>query len=331
MNSTNFNLIADIGGTNARFALLEEDNQTPIEIKSLACSDYSSVVDAIHAYLDSISFVRPDNGVIAVATAVTDDHLKLTNNNWQFSIEETRKALGFGHLKVINDFTALSLAVPHLSPNQYTKINDGDEVEVKSGVKAVIGPGTGLGVSAVMPNNDIWLPLESEGGHVSYGPLNEREAQVIEIIKNEMDHVSAETLVSGAGLSLLYKTISILEGKDINTFGAEEISRNALDQSCPIAHEALSMFCEILGTVAGNLALTIGSRGGVYIGGGIVPKNLDFFTASNFLERFEQHGRFTRYLRDIPIYVITEEYPAFAGVASALKPEYESLGINSYR
>lgn len=329
MSSSKFNLIADIGGTNARFALLEEGSQTPIETMNLVCDHYSGPVDAIRAYLDLKSQVKPRNAAIAVATAITDDNLKLTNNAWHFSIEETRKALDVAHLKVINDFTALSLAVPHLSSDQCVKIGNGDEIV--DGVKAVIGPGTGLGVSAVIPHNGNWLPLESEGGHVSYGPFNDREAQIIQKIKSEMDHVSAETLVSGSGLSLLYKTIAKLEGVDVNTLDAEDVSVSALNQSCPIAVEALSVFCEILGTVAGNLALTMGARGGVYIGGGIVPKNLDFFVSSNFQKRFEKHGRFTEYLSKIPINIITDEYPAFLGVAASLKSDYLKLGINCFR
>lgn len=333
MKDKDYSLIADIGGTNARFALLEGVQTTPLKMDTLICEDYPSISDTIRAYLDSVSVSKINNAAIAVATTVTQDRLKLTNNSWSFSIEETRKELDLDSLKVINDFTALSLAIPYLQADQYHQIGGGEEVE--NTVKAVIGPGTGLGVSAVIPQTKNWFPLESEGGHVSYGPLNKREAEIINIIAQTKDHISAEALVSGFGLSLLYKTIAQLEGADIKLSDKlsdpKEISDHAMDNSCPIAKEALSIFCEILGSVAGNLALTMGSLGGVYVGGGIIPKILTFFESSNFRQRFDQHGRFTDYLKNIPVYVITTDYPAFSGIAESLRPEYKDLGITSYR
>jgi len=328
MTFNKYSLIADIGGTNARFALLEGDSQTPVGAENLVCADYSSLVDAIRTYLDSVPFAKPVNAAFAVATVVTNDQLKMTNNSWAFSIDETRQVLELDQLKVINDFTGLALAIPHLLPEQYHQVGGGEEVEQH--IKAVIGPGTGLGVSGAIPLNGSWFPLQGEGGHVSYGPLNEREAQIIKTIRNDMGHVSAESLVSGSGLSLLYQSISELEGADAIKLDPEQISNKAIDGSCPIANEALSMFCEILGSVAGNLALTLGARGGVYVGGGIVPKVLDYFSSSDFRKRFEQHGRFTQYLSDIPTNVITAKYPALTGAAFSLNPEYQSIGITSY-
>ena len=331
MGSKDYSLIADIGGTNARFAVLEGVQQTPLFVDNLVCEEYDSLTEAIRAYLDSASISLSDinKAAIAVATPVTDDYLKLTNNLWSFSIDETRSELNLDSLKVINDFTAISLAIPCLSSNQYHKIGDGEVLE--NTVKAVIGPGTGLGVSAVIPRAKNWFPLESEGGHVSYGPLTKREAEIINIVSQSKDHISAEVFVSGAGLCLLYQTIAQLENAEIQFTKAKDISQHAINNNCPIAKEALSIFCEILGTVAGNLALTLGAHGGVYIGGGIVPKILDFFEASNFRHRFDNHGRFTDYLKDIPVFVITTDYPAFIGIAESLRSEYKELGITSYR
>ncbi|MGK0271470.1 MAG: glucokinase [Cocleimonas sp.] len=328
MSFKDYSLIADIGGTNARFALLEGNSHTPIEAVNLVCADYPSIVDAVRIYLDSVSFAKPDKAAIAVATVVANDQLKMTNNAWEFSIEETRQTLELDQLKVINDFTGLALAIPHLSSDQYHKVGGGTEVDQH--VKAVIGPGTGLGVSGAIPLNGSWFPLQGEGGHTSYGPLNKRESQIIEIVKEHMTHVSAESLVSGAGLSLLYQSISQLKGVNSLRLDPEQISLKAVNGSCPIASEALSIFCQVLGSVAGNLALTLGSRGGVYIGGGIVPKVLEYFSASDFRIRFEQKGRFTKYLSGIPTYVITAKYPALTGAAFSLNPEYKEIGITSY-
>lgn len=329
MNTRNYRLIADIGGTNARFALLEGDSHTPVEAVNFVCADYPTVVDAVRAYLELVPFAKPVDAAMAVATVVTNDQLKMTNHSWGFSVNETRQALGLSQLKVLNDFTALALEIPHLPAEKFYQVGGG--VADEQHVKAVIGPGTGLGVSGVVPLNGSWFPLQGEGGHVSYGPLNERETKVIQIIRKEMSHVSAESLVSGSGLSLLYRAISQLEGGDPVKLDPPKIAQMAIDGICPVANEALSMFCEILGSVAGNLALTLGARGGVYIGGGIVPKVLDYFSSSGFRRRFEQHGRFTQYLSEIPTSVVTTKYPALMGAAFSLEPEYKSIGVTSYR
>jgi len=328
MNSGEYKLIADIGGTNARFALLEPNSQTPIEERNLVCADYPSILDAVNTYLDSVSFAKPTNGAFAVATIVADDFLKMTNNNWEFSVNRTRESLGFNALKVINDFTGLAIALPLLSSEHYLQLGGGEYVEKH--IKAVIGPGTGLGVSGAIPLGNCWYPLQGEGGHVSYGPLSDREASVIRIMKKNMNHVSAESLISGVGLSNIYQALLSIEGLESKDLDPKVISQNAIEGSCPIAKEALSIFCEILGSVAGNLALTLGARGGVYVGGGIIPQILDFFIQSDFRERFEQHGRFTKYLSEISTYVITAKYPALMGAAFSFRPEYESIGITSY-
>ena len=329
MNTNDYHLIADIGGTNARFALTEKLSQVPSHALNLVCADYANLTDAVNAYLETVPFAKPSNASFAIATGVTNDALKMTNNKWVFSIEETRIALNLNQLKVINDFTGLALAIPHLTSEHYVQIGEGKIAEKHT--KAVIGPGTGLGVSGAIPVNGSWFPLEGEGGHVSYGPLNEREASVIAMMKDTMEHVSAEALVSGSGVKTLYQSLLRIEGKEPKNIKPEQISQMAIEGSCPIATEALSMFCSILGSVAGNLALTIGTRGGVYIGGGIIPKNLEYFIASEFRERFEQHGRFTQYLSEIPTFVITAKYPALMGAAYSLNSEYEAIGITSYR
>ena len=328
MSVKDYSLIADIGGTNARFALLEGPSKTPIEARNFVCADYPTVVDAIGAYLELVPFAKPVDAAMAVATVVSSDQLKMTNHSWGFSVSETRQALGFRQLKVLNDFTALALELPHLTPDKLHQF--GPDAPDDQHVKAVIGPGTGLGVSGIAPIINSWFPLQGEGGHVSYGAMNDREEKVIRVIRKEKSHISAENLVSGSGLSLLYRTISQLEGGDLINLEPSKITQMAIDGICPIATETVSMFFEILGSVAGNLALTLGARGGVYIGGGIVPKVLELFIHSGFRERFEQHGRFTKYLSEIPTYVIIAKYPALMGAAFSLEPEYKSIGITSY-
>lgn len=323
-----YSLVADIGGTNARFALVASGATTPVEPRSLACADYATIVDAARAYLEQVSRGEPDRAAISVASPVTGDRLNMTNHSWSFSVQETREALGLRQLKVLNDYTALALALPVLTDTDCIKVGAGEALEGHP--RAVLGPGTGLGVSGVVPVGDHWVPLEGEGGHVSYGPLNAREQQIIEVMRENLEHVSAESLVSGPGLAKIHVALTRLEGAAEQPLTPGEITARALQQDCPLATEALSVFCAILGTVAGNLALTLGARGGVFIGGGIVLRILDFFARSSFRERFEQHGRLSGYLRGIPTHVIDTRYPALTGAMVALGKHYENVGVTSH-
>ena len=320
-------LIADIGGTNARFAIVENGDFKPVYERTLKCAEYASLVDAIYAYLEAISYAMPETASLAIATPVSSDQITMTNHVWDFSVEETRKALGLKSLKVLNDYTALALSLPYLAQGEYYKIGAGTSVPQQ--VKAVLGPGTGLGMSGTIFIEDHWLPLQSEGGHVSYGPLNAQEQSIIEVIRQHHTHVSAESLVSGPGLVLLYESIAKRDGVKFEKLSPSQIANTALNSNQGPAAEAVIVFCGILGTLAGNLALTLGARGGVYIGGGIIPKFGSYFGRSPFRDRFANHGRFTAYLSEIPTFVISAEYPALIGAAIAVKNEYRKLGVTS--
>jgi glucokinase len=320
-------LIADIGGTNARFALVEDGSITPQHERTLSCAEYPSLVDAVHAYLDDGAHTMPETASLAIATPVSKDRITMTNHVWDLSIAETRKALGLKSLKVLNDYAALALALPYLADDDLHKVGQGIAVEKQ--VLAVLGPGTGLGVSGAIYTGDYWLPLQSEGGHVSYGPLNDRESAVIELIRRRYDHVSAETLVSGRGMVLLYESIAQCDGVEYETLSPAEVVDKALKATDTSADSAVSMFCGILGSIAGNLALTLGARGGVFVGGGIIPKLGDYFDTSPFRTRFESKGRFSQYVSEIPTYVISSKYPALTGAAVAAQPQYGYLGATS--
>jgi len=322
----NYSLVADIGGTNARFALIDDRGEgAAIEPRNLICAEYPTIVDAVEAYLESVAPLRPRRASVSVASPVTGDYLAMTNHSWSFSVAETRAALGLSLFKVINDYTALALALPFLTESQYRQVGGGHAVAGQ--VKAVLGPGTGLGVSAAVPVGDHWVPIEGEGGHVTYGPVTAREAQIIEAMRESHRHVSAEALVSGPGLARSYEILTRLERGEGARLQPVEVAQLALDGSCELAVEALSIFCAALGTVAGNLALTLGARGGVYIGGGIVLKVIDFFSNSEFRARFDRHGRLTPYLEPIPIYVIDTAYPALIGARVALGEHYALVGV----
>jgi glucokinase len=308
-------LIADIGGTNARFALIAGDDDTPHMEHVLPCKDFSGPVAAIEQYLAHAGIARPRQAAIAVAMPVMGDQVKMTNHVWSFSIEETRRRLGLDRLLVINDFTALAMALPHLKPDGRRQIGSGEPVAETP--IALIGPGTGLGVSGLIPGGDRWIPLHTEGGHVTFSPGTEREMDIVRIVWRRFEHVSPERLVSGPGLVNLYEAVAELHGVAAETLSPADITQRGQRGSCPVCVETLETFCAMLGTAAGNLVLSLGARGGVYIGGGIVPRLGDYFDSSPFRDRFERKGRFSGFMASVPSYVIQAQHPAFIGVAKA--------------
>ena len=314
-------LLADIGGTNARFALLRGSVIDPQSVESVAVADFPGVGSAIESYLAARG-VRPVEAGIAIANPVIGDHVHMTNHSWSFSIEQTRVELGLERLEVINDFTALALALPHLDWFDYDQVGTGS-ARPRAPI-GLLGAGTGLGVSGLLPSGDRWVPIAGEGGHVTMAACDEREAAILAQVRRSHPHVSAERVLSGMGLENLYAAIAELNGVPAAPVSAAEVTSRALRSMDRCAVEALEAFCAMLGTVAGNLALTLGATGGVYIGGGIVPRLGAFFSASRFRRRFEEKGRFADYLAAIPTFVIRAANPAFIGVAAALGIEPES-------
>ena len=309
-------LVGDVGGTNARFALLDGNNR-PVSTSTLSTSDFPSLGAAVTTYLAEHDIDRVEAAAVAVATPVVGDAVKLTNNHWSFSIEETRKQLGMNTLHVINDFTALALSVPHLPDSELVKLGGGQEVP--NHAKAIIGPGTGLGVSGLIPCGNHWTALQGEGGHVSLGVRSTREFAVYEVLNRRFRHVSAERFLSGPGLVNIVQALREIDGLPAHEYSPAEVTEYGMTVSAESEHaacaEALSMFCELLGSCAGNLVLTLGAEGGVYIGGGIVPRLGEYFMQSGFREQFEAKGRMQAYLEKIPSYVIQSPYPALTGAA----------------
>ena len=309
-------LVADIGGTNARFAMFFDSTGTLSNERSLSCDRYAGPVEAIEAYLKETGAPRPHEIAMAVATPITSDRIKLTNNHWAFSVEEARQALGLDRLLMLNDFTALALSLPHLSEAQQRQVGGGHAAA--NAAIALIGAGTGLGVSGLLPTKNGWVPIEGEGGHVSFSPADVRETEILRIVWREFPHISAERLISGIGLDPLYRAVAELEGKTGPAPTPATITERAMRGNDDLCRDVMNTFCGMLGTAAANLAVTLGARGGVYIGGGIVPRLGEFFDRSPFRERFEAKGRFSDYLKAIPTKVILADYPALTGAAQAL-------------
>ena len=312
-------LVADIGGTNARFGVWYRGALQGEAV--LKCADYAGPAAAAARYLKELRAARtvpvPRAAAFAVAGPLLDDRVALTNNGWDFSAAATRRALKLRQLIFLNDFTALALAVPRLAVAERYQV--GGAAPLADAPIAVIGPGTGLGVSGLVRAGRRWLALQGEGGHVTLPAVDAREMAVVASLRRQYPHVSAERVLCGDGLELLHRTLAQLDGTDPGTIDAGEITRRALAGEDARCRETLQLFCGWLGNVAGNLALTLWARGGVYIGGGIVPRLGEYFAVSPFRPCFEAKGRFRSFLAAIPVYVITAKYPALIGCVQSFR------------
>lgn len=313
-------LLADIGGTNARFAI--ETMPGGIEAMSIYPNrSFSGLEEALEQFLSQSEAVvagskRIRHAAMAIANPITGDRIKMTNSEWTFSIEAVREKFGFETLLFINDFTALAMALPFMAPEALKQLGGDDPVANQP--IGLLGAGTGLGVSGLIFCDGAWVPLEAEGGHATFSPFSEREIELLRLAKKQYPHVSAERFISGMGLELIYRLMMESRGKDAAPLRAADITARALSGECRWCEEVVETFCQMLGTVAGNLALTLGARGGIYIGGGIVPRLGERFFVSGFRQRFEEKGRFSSYLTHIPVYVIQDTFAALTGVSAML-------------
>ena len=309
-------LIADIGGTNARFALV--DGGTVHDELVLKCADHASFAAGVRAYVDMKAGGKmPRHASISIAAAVGSDRIALVNNeNWSFSINETKRTLGFDYFSVMNDFKAIALSVPHLPANEVRKVGRGEAV-ARAPI-GVIGPGTGLGAASLVWDGNHYLAVPGEGGHMSMPAKTQREFDIFNVYLKKYTHVSAERVCSGKGLVNLYNAIIEVDGLDLSELPAEEISRKGAAGDCKACAESLDLMMGFLGTAAGNLALTVGAFGGVYIAGGVVPKLGSWFDSSRFRHEFEAKGRLKDYMTGIPTFVILNELCALTGLRADL-------------
>lgn len=307
-------LIADIGGTHARFAVVDDDRVTRVEI--LRADDHAGIAAAASAYLARHSItVRMAALSIAATLSPHDDTITLVNQpTWNTTRSALKAELALDTLIVVNDFEALAHGI--------TAIGAGGCVQICGGTPAhhapigVIGPGTGLGMAGIIFIDGQPHVIASEGGNATLPATTAREYAVIDMLRSlKTDgHVSAEDAVSGTGLPQLYRALAALDGSTATYTSAPDITAAALNKTCPIAQEALDLFCHWLGVMAGNLALTLTASGGIYIAGGIVPQWLDHFMHSRFAASFADKGVYADYLRGVPVYVVTHPYPALEGM-----------------
>lgn len=314
-------LVADIGGTHARFALVNSAGALLARASS-RCREHGSPAEAARAFLATTSAAEaPREAAFAVAGPVDGDFLALTNCPWRFSLEATRKELGLDRLVAGNDFQALALALPYLAPEDLEVWREGRPV---AGTPlAILGPGTGLGVGAAVPSGDIWTALSTEGGHRDLAATTAREWSVVERLAARFGRVSVERVLSGPGLGLLHGALAEIEtappGEAHESLTAAQVVDRARAGDL-LAIEAAALFSGWLGAVAGDLALTLGARGGVFVGGGVPARMGKFFDRGRFLERFADKGRFRGYLEAIPVALLRDpEGATLAGVARLLE------------
>jgi glucokinase len=308
--------MADIGATNSRCALVN-DKGRELAPEVFENADFTGIAGVLRVYLEHRrASDRPTRAALAVAAPITGDDVHMTNIGWRFSQDALRRELGLKRLQVVNDFAAIAWALPLLTPADVAQIGGGESVS--RATLAALGPGSGLGVSALVPAGDGWAVMSGEGGHTSMPAATREEEEVIAVLRDRFDgHCSAERVLSGPGLVNLYVTLAQLAGRGSPTVTPEDVT-NLAKQGEPLARKTLAMFFAMLGTVAGNLAVTTGARGGVYIAGGIVPRLVEQIVKSEFRRRFEAKGRYNQYLAAIPTYVITAPLPAFRGLKYVL-------------
>ena len=309
-------LIADIGGTNARFALITSDGKITNEI-ILKCDSYESLAAALRAYLHQVELETvPEKGCFAIAGPVRSDVIQMTNHPWSFSISAMKEEFGFKRLNIMNDFEAVAFAIPYLDKKYLEKIGGGDEVDFAN--KVVIGPGTGLGAAMVVAKKDSqgYQVVPGEGGHVTMPARTQREFDVFHYLEHhKYSHVSGERVCSGKGLLNMYDTIRVLDNRmDKPALTPEEITKRAMDKSCEICEECLALMIRFLGRLAANMALMINAYGGVYIAGGIAPQLIEYIRSSDFRAEYWSKGRYKEYMRAIPTYIVTHPYVAFEGL-----------------
>jgi glucokinase len=304
-------LLADIGGTNARFALLHDGQIGPVAHTKV--TDYGTIADAIAAFLSRHSAREfTAAAVFDIAGPIENNRAVLTNSTWTIDASDLQKICGFKSVHLLNDFEALAWSLPELGSADLFSLGEG---RTKSGMPMlVVGPGTGFGVSCLVPRGAASIVIATEAGHATLPSVSEREALIIDHLSRRFGHVSIERVLSGPGLENLYGALAVVDNLQVPFREAASITQAALDGSCGVSRAALDMFCSMLGTVCGNLALTFGAHGGVYLAGGILPRLLDYLAASDFRERFESKGRFQPYLRDIPVRIIVRPDASFLGL-----------------
>jgi glucokinase len=319
-SATASTLVADLGGTNVRFALAQNSARPLVDasIRHYAVADFPSLTAAALHYLAQMN-AKPQQAVFAVAGKVGGDEIRITNLPWVISVARTRQDLSLSSLDVINDFAGVSMAIPLLTTQDVETIGDvsrSSDANATSRTIGVIGPGTGLGVGAFLMRDGKQHALQTEGGHVGFAPSTDEEIEILRYLSKRFGRVSNERLICGSGLVNLYHASCAIANVAAEDFTPEQVTRHMQDQSNPQCVHAVEIFCAILGTIAGDLVLTLGAWDGIYLAGGMVPLMLPWLRSGDFRRRFQDKGRFATTMQRVPTLAITYAYAGLLGAAA---------------
>jgi glucokinase len=323
-------IAGDIGGTNARFAICDETNSFHSE-KSFKCSDFDSLTSALNQYLTFVNTPSIDHLCLAVAGPIRDNgsYAVLTNNPWIMSTETLKTDFSLNNAVLINDFTAIAYSLPHIDNLHLVSLNTqanyaNRQKDNRNFSLGVMGPGTGLGVSALYRNNGVSFALSSEAGHLGFSPENEFQSAILSALRHRFEQVTREHLLSGPGIENLYWALGQIEAKETLPLSAETIFEEHQNKSNPLATRTVDLFFELLGQAAGDLALSLGTFDGVYIAGGICHRHASLLKESNFVKSFENRGKHRGYMENVPTYVITHPNPGLLGACKYLESALNS-------
>jgi glucokinase len=315
-------LIADIGGTNARFALADAEQAGFHDAMTLKCADFASADDAIRHYLDTLSAGAPEVICLAVAGPVIEGSVQVTNNHWTLNAADIATSFNAKEVRLLNDFEAVAYSIPELGVDATEVIGLPDQRPTLDGDFniGIIGPGTGLGIAGLVRRGQTIIPIVGEGGHIGFAPKSQVQVEILEALRGKFDRVSVERLVSGSGLENIYWALTRIHGEQRMQLSAEDVFTQGHEDGDPRASEAVHMFFEILGQVAGDIALTLGANDGVYVAGGIAKRYPELLQNSGFRNAFDNKGRHRALMERIPTLLITHDEPGLLGAAYCAAP-----------
>lgn len=310
-------LIGDIGGTNARFALAGHDRVGFENALTLRCADFPSSIAAIRHFLDEVAAPDPEAICLAAAGPVINDTIKVTNNHWTLSADEMRGDLGVDRIKLLNDFEAVAWSIPYIEEQFLEAVGQASQKGLPHGdfSVAIVGPGTGLGTGGLIKRGGQFVPVVGEGGHIGFAPKSKVQIEVLEILRDKFERICIERLLSGSGIENIYWALHALRGETRTELSDAEIFKAAEAGSDPVAADATQLFFEILGQVAGDIALVLGAQDGVYLAGGIVKRYPEMLHISGFRNAFESKGRHRPMMEHVPTKLITYNEPGLLGAA----------------
>ena len=310
---TELALVGDIGGTNSRFGLVEPGSTRVEEIAVQKNANFASLEDSIAAYLSAKGITMLAAAAIAVAGPIEGETVGLTNRDWRFTRESLRQAAKARRFRLLNDFEALALSLPHLEGDDIVQV--GGEAPAKPAVKIVLGPGTGLGMATLAPlPTGGWMALPGEVGHITLPVATREEFEWREKMTLPGVLFESEDAITGGGLLRMYRAAS--SAPTLAT--PEEVLQAALAGTDEAAVKTLDQFITWLARIAGDAAMTMQARGGVYLAGGIAPSIVEKLKSGSFRHVFQEKGRLAGVMRPIPVYVIIDRFPAFKGCAAAI-------------